>query len=159
MVELFPVRKSSRLALICCLKWCSFQVMKKNKHALQKRHRRLCETFDTHVINKSFLRPLLRISPVPEVYIKWTSFRFVHLLNTHPVFSLWIHLFLLAPRCQGRFTSWRNVCDSVTETPYWWRKICLESCQELWLVNVAVILFYLLFTNDRQKTKCHKGQM
>ena len=39
MVELFPVSKSSRLALISCLKWCSFQVMKKNKHALQKRAR------------------------------------------------------------------------------------------------------------------------
>ena len=157
MVELFPVSKSSRLALISCLKWCSFQVMKKNKHALQEKGR-LCETFDSHVINKSFLCPLLKITPEPEVYIKWTSFRFVHLLNTHPVFSLQIQPFLLTPHCQGCFTR-RNFCDSATETPYWWRKICLETCQELWLVNLVVILFYLLFTNERQKTKCHKVQM
>lgn len=38
MVELFPVSKSSRLALISCLKWCSFQVMKKNKHAQIMEH-------------------------------------------------------------------------------------------------------------------------
>ena len=158
MVELFPVSKSSRLALISCLKWCSFQVMKKNKHALQKKSQRLCETFDSHVINKSFLRPILKITPEPEVYIKWTSFRFFHLLNTHPVCSLQIQLFLLTPHCQERFTR-RNFCDSVTEIPYWWRKICLETCQELWLVNLVVILFYLLFTNERRKTKCHKGQM
>ena len=43
-----------------------------------------------------------------------------------------------------------------TEIPYWWCKNCRESGQELWLVDVVVILFYLLFTNDRQKTKGHK---
>ena len=39
-------------------------------------------------------------------------------------------------------------------------KICPESGQEPWLVDMVVILFYLLFTNDRQKTtrvKCKWG--
>ena len=31
------------------------------------------------------------------------------------------HPFLLAHRCRGRFAR-RNVCDSATEIPYWWRK-------------------------------------
>ena len=31
-------------------------------------------------------------------------------------------------------------------------KICLESGQELWLINVVVKLFYILLTNDRKKT-------
>ena len=43
-----------------------------------------------------------------------------------------------------------------TEIPYWWFKICPESCQELWLVGLAVILFKLLITNSNQKAN---GQM
>ena len=72
--------------------------------------------------------------------------------------SLRIQPFLLVPRRLGRFAR-RNVCASATEILYWWRKICPESGRELWLGDIAVILFYLMFTNDRQKTKGHKGQM
>ena len=37
--------------------------------------------------------------------------------------SLRKHPFLLALRLWGRFAR-RNVCDSATEIPYWWRKVC-----------------------------------
>ena len=37
--------------------------------------------------------------------------------------------FLLAHRHEGRFAR-RNLCDSTTEIPYWWRKICPESSQK-----------------------------
>ena len=40
----------------------------------------------------------------------------------------------------GRFAR-RNVCDSATEIPYWWRKICPESGQKRWLVDGVVTLF------------------
>ena len=33
-----------------------------------------------------------------------------------------------------------DVCDSSIEIPYWWCKICPESGQEIWLVDVVVIL-------------------
>ena len=39
------------------------------------------------------------------------------------------HPFLLALRRWGHFTR-KNVCDLVTEIPYWWRKICPESGQK-----------------------------
>ena len=68
------------------------------------------------------------------------------------------HPFFLALRRWGRFAR-RNICESGTEISHWWRKICPESGQKGWLVNGAVTLFWLLFTNDRQKTKGHKGQM
>ena len=48
--------------------------------------------------------------------------------------------FLLALRRWGRFAR-RNVCDSATEIPYWWRKICPESGQKRWLVDGVVTLF------------------
>ena len=54
--------------------------------------------------------------------------------------SLRKHPFLLAPRRWGRFAR-RNVCDSATEIPYWWRKICPESGQKRWLVDGVVALF------------------
>ena len=38
------------------------------------------------------------------------------------LYSLRKQPFLLAPRCWGRFAR-RNVCDSATEIPYWWRKL------------------------------------
>ena len=76
--------------------------------------------------------------------------------------SLRIQPFFLAHRRWGRFAR-RNLCDSATDNPYWWRKICPESGQELWLVDIVVILFYpwggwfyLLFTSDRKKTKATK---
>ena len=40
----------------------------------------------------------------------------------------------------GRYVR-RDVCASATEIPYWRHKICLESGQELWLVNIVVSLF------------------
>ena len=49
-------------------------------------------------------------------------------------------LFLLALRCLGR-SARRNVCDSATEIPYWWCKICPESDQKRWLVDRVVTLF------------------
>ena len=72
--------------------------------------------------------------------------------------SLQKHPFLLALRQWGCFAR-RNICDSATKIPYWWRKICPESSQKSWLVDGVVTLFKLLLTNDRQKTKGHKGQM
>ena len=42
--------------------------------------------------------------------------------------------FLLALRRWWRFTR-NNVCDSATEIPYWWRKICPKSGQKRWLVD------------------------
>ena len=66
--------------------------------------------------------------------------------------SLRIQPFLLALGRQRRFAR-RNVCDSATEILYLWHKICPESGQELWLVVIAVVLFDLLCTNDRQKTR------
>ena len=53
----------------------------------------------------------------------------------------------------------RNVCDSTTKIPYWWRKICSEFGRKRWLDDGVVTLFWLLFTNDRQNTKGYKGQM
>ena len=52
---------------------------------------------------------------------------------------------------------------SVTEIPYWWRKICLESGQEPLLVDVVVILFYLFLriTDKRPRTtkvKCKRDE-
>ena len=48
--------------------------------------------------------------------------------------SLRKHPFLLALRRWGRFAE-RNVCDSATEIPHLWRKICPESGQKRWLVE------------------------
>ena len=53
----------------------------------------------------------------------------------------------------------RNVCATATEMPYWWRKICPESGQELWLVDIVVILFYLLSRIPDKRKKGHKGRM
>ena len=72
--------------------------------------------------------------------------------------SLQKHPFLLVLRCWGCFAR-KNGCNSVIEIPYWWCKICLESSQKPWLVDRVSTLFKLLFTNDGQKTKGHKGQM
>ena len=53
----------------------------------------------------------------------------------------------------------RNVWDSVTEIPYWWCKICLESGHKRWLDIGVVILFHPLFTNDSQKTRGYKAHI
>ena len=53
----------------------------------------------------------------------------------------------------------RNVCDSVTEIPYWWCKICPESGHKRWLDVRVVILFHPLFTNDSQKTRGYKAHI
>ena len=58
----------------------------------------------------------------------------------------------------GSFAT-NNVCDSATDIPYWWRKICPEAGQKRWLDDGVVTLFQLLSRNDRQKTKGYKGQM
>ena len=54
--------------------------------------------------------------------------------------SLRKHPFLLALHRWGHFAR-RNICDSATEIPYWWRKICPKSGQKRWLVDGAVTLF------------------
>ena len=54
--------------------------------------------------------------------------------------SLRKHPFLLALHRWGCFAR-RNVCNSATEIPYWWRKICPKSSQKCWLVDAAVIFF------------------
>ena len=41
------------------------------------------------------------------------------------------------------------------EIPYWWSKICPESGQELWLVNVVITLFM----NDKQKTNVSRSKV
>ena len=87
-----------------------------------------------------------RRGSVPHLSVVWTGIS----LRKHP--------FLLALRRWGRFAR-RNVCDSATEIPYWWRKICPESGRKPGLVDGVVTLFYLLFFNDRQKTKGHKSKM
>ena len=53
--------------------------------------------------------------------------------------SLQKHPFLLALHRWRRFAR-RNICDSVTEIPYWWRKICPQSGQKRWLVDGVVTL-------------------
>ena len=47
--------------------------------------------------------------------------------------------FLLAP-CHWDIFARRKVCDSVTEIPYWWHKICPEFGQKCWLDNKVVTL-------------------
>ena len=66
----------------------------------------------------------------PGVYlcyflIKYWQFHF-HKIQTGKQTCLRIQPFLFAPRRQGRFAR-RNVYDSETEIPYWWRKICPEA--------------------------------
>ena len=63
--------------------------------------------------------------------------------------SMRLQPFLLAPHHQEE-----RLRRSPTEILY-----CPESGQGLLLENIVVTLFYLLFTNDKQKTKGHKGQV
>ena len=71
----------------------------------------------------------------------------------HPLWLQQLFIFFIA------LIKYRNdVCSSVTEIPNWWCKICLQSVQELWLVDVVFILFKLSFTSDRQNTKGYKVQ-
>ena len=56
------------------------------------------------------------------------------------IFSLRKQPLLLPLRRWGRFAR-NNVCDSATEIPYRWRKICAESGQKRWLVDGVVTLF------------------
>ena len=86
-----------------------------------------------------------------KLMLKFIYVKTVLLLNAYMYFlplphrsylrlSLRKHPFLHVPRRWGRFAR-RNVCDSVTEIPYWWFKICPESGQKPWLVEGVVILF------------------
>ena len=61
--------------------------------------------------------------------------------------SLRKHPFLLTLHRWGSFV--RNICDSSTEIPYWWRKICPESGQKRWLVN-GVATVYEWRTKDKR---------
>ena len=62
--------------------------------------------------------------------------RLVHVYVT----SLRKHPFLLTLHRWGRFAQ-RNICNSATESPYWWCKICPESGQKRRLVDGVVTLF------------------
>ena len=94
-----------------------------------------CETFEN----------LLHIDIAP---LRSTLSGILHSKNWTMIFigirGPWLSLrkrpFLLALRRWGRFAR-RNVCDSATEIPYWWRKICPESGQKRWLVDGVVTLF------------------
>ena len=59
--------------------------------------------------------------------------------------------FLLALRRWGRFAR-NNVCDSATEIPYWWRKICPKSGQKRWLVDWVVTLHEWQTKDKRPRT-------
>ena len=86
-----------------------------------------------------------------KLILKFICVKTVLLLNLYMYFlplphrsclrlSLRKHSFLHTPRRWGRLAR-RNVCDSATEIPYWWRKICPESGQKPWLVYGVVTLF------------------
>ena len=60
-------------------------------------------------------------------------------------FSLRKQSFLLSPRRRGHLAR-RNVCDSLTEIPHWWRKICPESGQKSWLVKNSHYLWNIFFS-------------
>ena len=72
----------------------------------------------------------------------------------------WLHVriackmrrFSLLIAAGGRFAR-RNVCDSATEIPYWWRKISPESAHKRWLDNRVVTLFWhCLWMTDKGQT-------
>ena len=44
----------------------------------------------------------------------------------------------------------RNVCDSATKIPYWWRKICPESGQKRWLVEKIILHNYTRITPEKK---------
>ena len=71
--------------------------------------------------------------------------------------SLRKHPFLLAFRRCGRFDR-RNVCDSTTEIPYWWRKICPESGQKRWLVDGVVTLYRISVAESRTFLRVKRPQ-
>ena len=87
-----------------------------------------------------------RIPHFLSIFIYWYTCNYQRDIFQHTecmqciTFSLRKHPFLLALRRWGRFAG-RNVCDSATEIPYWWRKICPESGQKRWLVDGVVTLF------------------
>ena len=52
----------------------------------------------------------------------------------------------------GRFAR-RNVCDSATEIPYWWRKISPESGHQRWLDNrVVTLVWHCFWMTDKGQT-------
>ena len=90
---------------------------------------------------KSWLRPWFS-QPFGEELSSYSSK--VYFVLTAVIF-IWVsslrkQQFLLAPRRWGRLAR-MNVCDSATEIPYWWRKICPESGQKRWLDDGVVSLF------------------
>ena len=88
-------------------------------------------------------------------------------LNTNPLPLLWLLLkksqivayenrrFSSLIAASGRFAR-RNVYDSATEIPYWWRKICPESGHKRWLDIGVVTLFYPLFQTTYISQKAAK---
>ena len=74
-------------------------------------------------------------------------------------FSLRKYPFLLTLRRWGHFAR-RNVCDSATEIPYWWRKICPKSGQKRFNIGWRSSYIVLATVYEWQrKDKGHKGQV
>ena len=84
---------------------------------------------DIRLIGRGVQRVSSHLSPPPPQAPK-VSF----------VDSLRKQLFFLTLCLWGHFAR-NNVCDSATEIPYWWHKICLESGQKCWLIDGVVTLF------------------
>ena len=87
---------------------------------------RLCDTCSLHYFNFFFFMPFI-LCLILMLFMHFTLHQlFIHIalcrIFSHPWWcSLRKHPFLLALRRWGRFAG-RNVCDSETEIPYWWRK-------------------------------------
>jgi len=66
-----------------------------------------------------------------------------HVTNNMQIRSEIVSKFSIA--CENiRFSSLfaaGDVCNTATEIPYWWRKICPESGKKRWLVDGVVTLF------------------
>ena len=104
-----------------------------------------------------------------QIYQKTVEI-FFHFSNTRWEYSLVLkriqrkQTFRLTHRRWGRFAR-RNVCNSATEIPYRWRKICPESGHKRCMIGRRIKLhcfsFCLWMTDKRQKAtkvKCKRGE-
>ena len=68
-----------------------------------------------------------------------------------------VHLSLLLPTKE--VSRERLVCNSAHKIPYWWHRFVWNLVNEHLLINVVILFFQLLFTNDRQITKGHRDKL
>ena len=68
--------------------------------------------------------------------------------------------FLLPLRCWGHFTR-NDICDSATEIPYWWCKICLESGHKRcrWSSYIVLAIVYEWQTKDKRPQRSNVNAM